>query len=93
MNGGTCRNTYGSYRCDCPPLFTGPKCEGGKYIFFANIPEKTHRHSMSLRMFFTSFMEYDLHRWAAARLFNRQLSNYTLRGCRNSMLHSSTYEE
>ena len=32
LNGGTCRNLIGSYRCECPPGWFGDQCELGKYI-------------------------------------------------------------
>ena len=30
LNGGTCRNLVGSYRCECPPGWFGDRCELGK---------------------------------------------------------------
>ena len=32
LNGGTCRNLIGSYRCECPQGWSGDKCELGKII-------------------------------------------------------------
>ena len=41
LNGGTCRNLVGSYRCDCPDGWFGDKCElGNLFIFVFMVPFK-----------------------------------------------------
>ena len=32
LNGGTCIDLQGGYRCECPPGFQGDTCESGKLI-------------------------------------------------------------
>ena len=31
-NGGTCRDSPGSFSCDCVNGYTGPECQTGKHI-------------------------------------------------------------
>ena len=38
LNGATCMNTYGGYKCMCVPGFTGKKCGTGKYPLGAEHP-------------------------------------------------------
>ena len=31
-NGGTCRDSPGSFSCDCVNGYTGPECQTGKHV-------------------------------------------------------------
>lgn len=31
LNGATCENLVGSFKCTCPPGFTGERCENSEY--------------------------------------------------------------
>ena len=48
LNGGTCHNIHGSYRCRCPREFTGTNCELG--IMRHNIRKRTFWHVRQRRL-------------------------------------------
>lgn len=33
LHGGSCFNTMGSFRCTCPPQWTGERCETGQWNY------------------------------------------------------------
>ena len=44
LYGGTCRNVYGGYECDCVEGYTGPRCGKGKRYH-----QGSHQENMSMQ--------------------------------------------